>query len=63
MRKIVSGPTTGDQTIITSGLAEGERVVVDGQYKLQQDSRVQVIDAASAATLPDATAAQPAVAK
>ena len=42
VRKITSGPTTGVQTIITSGLAEGERVVVDGQYKLQPNSRVQV---------------------
>ena len=42
VHKIVSGPTTGDQTIITSGLAEGERVVVDGQYKLQQNTKVQV---------------------
>ena len=37
-----AGPTTGDQTIITSGLVEGERIVVDGQYKLQQNSKVHV---------------------
>jgi membrane fusion protein, multidrug efflux system len=42
VRTITSGPTTGDQTIITSGLAEGERVVVDGQYKLRQNSHVTV---------------------
>jgi membrane fusion protein, multidrug efflux system len=41
-RPITVGPTTGDQTIVTSGLAEGERVVVDGQYKLRLDSRVTV---------------------
>jgi multidrug efflux system membrane fusion protein len=41
-RPINVGPTTGDQTIITSGLTEGERVVVDGQYKLRLDSRVTV---------------------
>jgi multidrug efflux system membrane fusion protein len=42
MRQVKSGPTSGDQTIITSGLAEGERVVVDGQYKLRQNSPVAV---------------------
>jgi membrane fusion protein, multidrug efflux system len=42
MRQITSGPTSGDQTIIVSGLEEGERVVVDGQYKLRQNSPVAV---------------------
>jgi multidrug efflux system membrane fusion protein len=39
-RKITSGPTSGDLTVVTSGLGEGERVVVDGQYKLRQNSPV-----------------------
>jgi membrane fusion protein, multidrug efflux system len=39
-RSIKVGPTTGDQTIVTSGLSEGERVVVNGQNKLRLDSRV-----------------------
>jgi membrane fusion protein, multidrug efflux system len=34
-RSIAVGPATGDMTIVTSGLAEGDRVVVAGQYKLQ----------------------------
>jgi multidrug efflux system membrane fusion protein len=34
-RPIAVGPTTADQTIVTSGLAEGDRVVVNGQYKLR----------------------------
>ena len=42
VRTITSGPTTGDQTIVAQGLAEGERVVVDGQYKLRPNSRVIV---------------------
>jgi len=42
VRTITSGPTTGDQTIVTSGLAEGERVVVDGQYKLRPNARITV---------------------
>ena len=39
-RPIKVGPTTGDQTIVTSGLSEGESVVINGQYKLQLGSRV-----------------------
>jgi multidrug efflux system membrane fusion protein len=42
MRPITSGPTTGDSTIVTAGLSEGERVVVNGQYKLRQNSKVTV---------------------
>jgi membrane fusion protein, multidrug efflux system len=41
-RPITVGPTTANQTIVASGLADGERVVVDGQYKLRRDSRVTV---------------------
>jgi membrane fusion protein, multidrug efflux system len=43
-RPVKVGPATGDQTIITSGLAEGERVVVNGQYKLRAGSRVTAED-------------------
>jgi membrane fusion protein, multidrug efflux system len=48
-RPITSGPTTGDRTIITSGLAAGERVVVNGQYKLRQKAKVTVTQPAPAA--------------
>jgi membrane fusion protein, multidrug efflux system len=41
-RSITSGPRTGDRTIITSRLAESERVVVNGQYKLRQNAEVTV---------------------
>jgi membrane fusion protein, multidrug efflux system len=50
-RPITSGPSTGDRTIIASGLSEGERVVVNGQYKLRPNAKVTV-------TMP-----QPVVAK
>jgi membrane fusion protein, multidrug efflux system len=40
VRQIQVGPTTGDLTIITSGLNEGDRVVIDGQYKLQPNAPV-----------------------
>jgi membrane fusion protein, multidrug efflux system len=41
-RSIKVGPTTGDLTVVTSGLSDGERVVTDGQFKLKRDARVQV---------------------
>jgi multidrug efflux system membrane fusion protein len=40
VRKIEIGPATGNLTIITSGLADADRVVTDGQYKLQPNSPV-----------------------
>jgi membrane fusion protein, multidrug efflux system len=39
-RPITSGPTTDGRTVITLGLTEGDRVVVSGQYKLRQNSKV-----------------------
>jgi multidrug efflux system membrane fusion protein len=35
------------QALIEEGLQPGERVVVDGQYKLQAGSRVKISDGAS----------------
>jgi multidrug efflux system membrane fusion protein len=46
VRKIAVGPATGDVTIITSGITDGERVVTDGQYKLQKNSPVSITNAA-----------------
>jgi membrane fusion protein, multidrug efflux system len=45
---ITPGPTTGDRTMIKLGLAEGDRVVVSGQYKLRQNSKVTVTSPAPA---------------
>jgi membrane fusion protein, multidrug efflux system len=45
------GPTTGDWTVVTSGLNEGDRVVTEGQYKLQVNAPVTV-------TTPSATTAR-----
>jgi membrane fusion protein, multidrug efflux system len=39
-RAIEVGPATDDVTIITAGLAEGDRVVVAGHYKLQSKAPV-----------------------
>jgi membrane fusion protein, multidrug efflux system len=36
MRPITVGPVSGDLTIVASGLTERDRVVTDGQYRLQQ---------------------------
>jgi membrane fusion protein, multidrug efflux system len=41
-RPVVVGPVSGNLTIITSGLTDGERVVTDGQYKLQTNASVTV---------------------
>jgi len=42
MRPITEGITEGNNVEVTSGLAPGERVVTDGQDKLQEGSKVQV---------------------
>ena len=41
-RPIQIGATTGDRTIVISGLTDGERVVIDGQYKLQTGASVTI---------------------
>jgi multidrug efflux system membrane fusion protein len=47
-RTIEVGPATGDLTVVTSGLAAGDRVVIAGQYKLQP--KVPVVTAAPPAS-------------
>ncbi len=54
-RPIETGTTTGDRTIITSGVDDGERVVTDGQYKLQPNAPVVITAPRAAATHGDAT--------
>jgi membrane fusion protein, multidrug efflux system len=41
-RPITTGPTTGDLTVITSGVGDGDQVVTDGQYKLKRNAEVKV---------------------
>ncbi|MFI5001931.1 MAG: efflux RND transporter periplasmic adaptor subunit, partial [Reyranellales bacterium] len=48
-RPIQTGATTGDRTIVTSGVNDGERVVTDGQYKLQTNSSVTITAPSTAA--------------
>jgi membrane fusion protein, multidrug efflux system len=49
-RPIEAGPTYGDLTVVASGLNGGERIVTDGQYKLQKDAPVTVTSAPTAPT-------------
>ena len=49
-RPIQIGTTTGDRTIVISGLDDGERVVTDGQYKLQTNAPVTIANPDPAAT-------------
>jgi hypothetical protein len=34
---------SGDLTVIAAGIKEGDRVVTDGQYKLQVDAPVEIV--------------------
>jgi multidrug efflux system membrane fusion protein len=49
-RPIQTGPTSGDATIILSGVEDGDRVVTDGQYKLDTNTPVSVAPARTAAS-------------
>ena len=40
-RAIVSGPLLAEETVVESGLAPGERVVIDGQLQLQSGVKVE----------------------
>jgi multidrug efflux system membrane fusion protein len=42
LRQIQVGPTSGDLTLVDSGVNEGDRVVTGGQYKLQANAPVTV---------------------
>ena len=42
-RNVVTGLSVGDVTVVAQGLAEGERVVIDGQSRLNPGSRVSLV--------------------
>jgi len=44
-RPIGIGPAYAKLTIVTSGLSGGERIVTDGQYKLQRNLPVTITSA------------------
>jgi multidrug efflux system membrane fusion protein len=45
---VKAGPTTNDITVVTSGLEAGDRVVIEGQYKLDANVPVTIKAAAAA---------------
>ena len=42
-RTVVTGLTVGDQTVVAQGLTDGERVVIDGQSRLNPGARVSLV--------------------
>ena len=57
-RTLVTSSAVGDQWLVKSGLAAGDKVIVDGHQKVQAGSRAVVAKPTAAATLKPATAAQ-----
>jgi len=49
-RPLQVGPTTDDVTIVTAGLADGDTVVADGQYRLQPNAPVTIAPPSSPAS-------------
>ncbi len=49
LRKIQLGPVIGDRVVITTGLKEGESIVIDGADKLRDGAPVTTVQAAPAA--------------
>src|SRR6202034_4220877 len=47
-RDVVTGPSDGKHTVITSGLAAGDKVVIDGVDRLRDGATVKVVDRAAA---------------
>jgi multidrug efflux system membrane fusion protein len=45
--KVVTGPASGDSTVIEQGLQAGQVVVIDGLDKLREGAKVKVIDRAA----------------
>ena len=54
-RPIQISTTTGDRTIVTSGVSDGDHVVTDGQYKLQTNSPVTITAPPTASAQGDAS--------
>jgi multidrug efflux system membrane fusion protein len=38
---VKAGPTQDDKTVVEAGIAEGDRIIIGGQYRLQPDSPLQ----------------------
>jgi len=57
MRNVTTARAVGDQWLVTSGLAAGDRVIVEGLQKIQPGMPVQPTELAAAAAAPAATPA------
>jgi membrane fusion protein, multidrug efflux system len=51
-RPIQGGPTKDGMTVVRSGLQQGERVVVSGQYRLKPGTKVEVASPQTPAAPP-----------
>jgi multidrug efflux system membrane fusion protein len=58
-RDVVTGPADGKHTVITSGLAAGDKVVIDGVDRLRDGAKVKVVDHAPAGNGQAGTGAGP----
>ena len=58
-RDVVTGPTDGKHTVITSGLAAGDKVVIDGVDRLRDGAKVKVVDHATAGAGQSGAGADP----
>jgi len=56
LRPVALGPISGDRTVITSGLDEGERVVTDGQLRLYPGAKVEIKKAPTGSSTGDSDA-------
>jgi multidrug efflux system membrane fusion protein len=54
-RPVTLGATVGQSIVVTGGLAEGERVITDGQSRLRTGARVRVVAVDSTTHLATAT--------
>jgi len=52
MRKVTVGQIDRGEALIDQGLRPGERVVIDGQYKLQPGAKVKAAETATAGQTP-----------
>jgi membrane fusion protein (multidrug efflux system) len=62
-RPVTVGPLSGDMWLIAEGLADGERIVVDGGLKLAPGVPVKPVEPGQAAAGDPAAAGQPAATK
>ncbi|HKG94658.1 MAG TPA: efflux RND transporter periplasmic adaptor subunit [Gemmatimonadaceae bacterium] len=56
MRPVGVGRTVGDAAVVTQGLSDGERVVVDGQSRLGPGARVRITTQQAASQVAERTA-------